>query len=170
VELDRIIEGLQTDVLVLPQFGSSGNPRLSMDARGTIAGLTIHTKPEEVYLALIEGITFQLYLAYERLQKLDVQPEYITATGGGAISDATLQIRANLFNLKVMRPSSEESGTLGCMLLSAIGDGAYVSLEEGIRHAVHIQKTFLPDPASHDRYLRKYQRYKVLYERMYDFK
>jgi xylulokinase len=169
-ELDRIIEGLQTDVLALPQFGSSGNPRLSMDARGTIAGLTIHTKPEEIYLALIEGITFQLYLAYERLQKLDVQPEYITATGGGAVSDATLQIRSDLFNLKVMRPSSEESGTLGCMLLSAIGDGAYVSLEEGIRHAVHIQKTFFPDPASHDRYLRKYQRYKVLYERMYDFK
>jgi xylulokinase len=169
-DLDHIIKDLHTDVLVLPQFGSSGNPKLSMDAHGTIAGLTIHTRPEEIYLALIEGITFQLYLAYERLQKLGAKPEYIVATGGGAASDITLQIRADLFNMKVMRPSSEESGTLGCMLLAAIGAGAYPSLEEGIRRAVRIQKTFLPDPVSHNRYLKKHQRYKALYERMHDFK
>ena len=53
-EMDRRAAGLDTDVMLLPQFGSSGNPHLSMDAQGVIAGLTIHTRPEEIYLALLE--------------------------------------------------------------------------------------------------------------------
>ena len=169
-ELEAKIAGLRTDVLVLPQFGSSGNPRLSMDARGTICGLSIHTTPEEIFLAMLEGIGFQLYLAYERLLKLGVKPEYIAATGGLAVSDMILQLRADIFNIKVIRPAGGESGTLGCMLLAATGIGAYPSLEEGIRRAVRVQKSFTPDPASHDYYMGKYQKYKILYERMHDFK
>ena len=46
------------------------NPDLSMDAWGTITGLTIHTKPEELYKGILEGMAFQMYLAYERMQKL----------------------------------------------------------------------------------------------------
>ena len=169
-QMEELIAGLRTEVIALPQFGSSGNPNLSMDARGTIAGLSIHTKPEEIYLALLEGMSFQLYLAYERLQQLGPSPEYIVATGGGAASDATLQIRANVFNMMVTRPENAESGTLGCMLLAAHGTGAYPTLEEGIRRAVHIQKTFLPEPEAVAYYQRKYQKYKALYQRMHDFK
>jgi len=168
--IESKIRGMRTEVLVLPQFGSSGNPNLSMDARGTIAGLTIHTKPEEIYLALLEGMTFQLYLAFEYLQKLGTAPEYIVATGGGAASDVTLQIRADMFNMNVLRPSSDEAGTLGAMLLAAAGAGAYPSLEEGIRRAVHTEKIFSPHPPSHDYYTRKFNAYKTLYERMRDFK
>ena len=86
-----------------------------MDARGTITGLTIHTRPEEIYLALVEGMSFQLYLAFERLRTLGVDPETIVATGGGAASDTTLQIRANVFNRRVVRLENAESGTMGCM-------------------------------------------------------
>jgi xylulokinase len=141
-----------------------------MDARGAIAGLTVHTAPEEIYLALIEGMNFQLYLAYERLQKLGVAPEYIVATGGGAASDVTLQLRADVFGMRVMRPESEEAGTLGCMLLSAAGTGAYPSLEAGIRRAVRIRKIFEPNPARRAYYMEKYRKYRDLYVRMRDFK
>jgi xylulokinase len=169
-ELESKISGLRTEVLALPQFGSSGNPKLSMDARGTITGLTIHTKPEEIFLALIEGIVFQLYLAFKRLQKLGVHPEHIVATGGGAASDLLLQIRADIFNMSVNRPVSEESGTLGCMLLAAKGIGVYSSLEEGINRAIRFKKTFYPNLESHSYYKTKFKKYMALYERMYDFK
>ena len=168
--LDERLAGLKTEVLALPQFGSAGNPDLSMDARGTLAGLTVHTAPEEVYLALIEGMAFQLYLAYERLQKLGVAPEYIVATGGGAASDVTLQLRADVFGMRVLRPESEEAGTLGCMLLSAAGTGAYPSLEAGIRRAVRIRRIFEPNPARRAYYMEKYRKYRDLYARMRDFK
>lgn len=80
--IDQAAASILTDVLVLPQFGSSGNPDLSMDARGTITGLTIHTKAEEIYRAILEGMAFQMYLSYERLKILGTKMNRIAATGG----------------------------------------------------------------------------------------
>ncbi|MDO4275610.1 MAG: FGGY-family carbohydrate kinase [Eubacteriales bacterium] len=169
-EMDRCADGIMTDVMVLPQFGSSGNPDLSMDARGTIAGLTIHTKPEEIYRGILEGMAFQMYLAYERLRKLGTEMDRIAVTGGGAASELTLQIRSDVFNMKVVSLENNEAGTLGCMLMAAVADGAYVSLSQAIESAVKIKKEYVPNPEMHRYYSEKFQRYKLLYEKMYDFK
>lgn len=169
-EMDARASDVRTEVMVLPQFGSAGNPDLSMDARGTITGLSIHTKPEEIYRAILEGMAFQNYLAYERLSVLGTRMETITATGGGAASALTLQIRADVFNKKVVTLMNDESGTLGCMMMAAVADGAYSSPLEAFARAVKIRKEYLPDSEMHAYYMEKYQRYKKLYERMHDFK
>ena len=168
--IDKAIADIRTDVMVLPQFGSAGNPDLSMDARGTITGLTIHTKAEEIYRAILEGMAFQMYLSYERLKSLGTEMESIVATGGGAVSDLTLQIRADVFDMKVMSLENEESGTLACMIMAAAGVGAYPSIQDGIKRAVKIKKVFTPDSEMHTYYMEKFRKYKLLYEKMYDFK
>lgn len=168
--IDRAAAAVRTDVMVLPQFGSAGNPDLSMDARGTITGLTIHTRPEEIYRAILEGLAFQMYLSYERLQTLGTQMESIAATGGGAASELTLQIRADVFNMKVLSLENEESGTMGCMLMAAAAVGACPSLEEGMKRAVKVKREYRPDPQMHVYYMDKFQKYKQLYKKMYDFK
>lgn len=168
--LDSIAGKNTTEVLLLPQFGSLGNPDLSMDARGTIAGLTIHTRPEEIYRAILEGFAFQMYLSYERLRKLGVRMEEIVATGGGAASDLALQIRADVFKMKVYTLEDDEAGALGCMIMAAVGVGAYRDLKEGIQRAVKIKKEFIPNPDMFDYYEKKFEKYKRLYALMYDFK
>ncbi len=168
--MEEKAKDVETEVFVLPQFGSCGNPDLSMDARGTIAGLSIHTKPEEIYRAILEGMAFQNYLAYERLQVLGTEMKTITATGGGAASDLTLQIRADVFNQKVYTLMNDESGTLGCMMMAAVADGAYASSEEAFSRAVKTKKEYLPDPQRHEYYMKKFEKYKKLYDVMHDFK
>ena len=168
-EMDMRASEIETEVLLLPQFGSSGNPDLSMDARGTITGLTIHTQREEIYRAILEGMAFQNYLAYEKLNKLGTKMETITATGGGAASDLTLQIRADVFNMTVKTLENDEAGTLGCMMMSAISDGAYKSVEEAFNLAVRTKKEFKPDIKRHEAYMKKFQKYKQLYDLMHDF-
>ncbi len=167
--MDRAAAQVRTDVLVLPQFGSSGNPHLSMDARGTITGLTIHTAPEEIYRAILEGMAFQMYLAYERLEKLGTSLHTIAMTGGGAASELTLQIRADVFGRKVVSLESDESGAMGCMLMAATAVGAFASLHEAIRHVVRVKKEYVPDPDMHRYYMEKFQKYKALYEAMHLF-
>ncbi|MEG0963160.1 MAG: FGGY-family carbohydrate kinase [Lachnospiraceae bacterium] len=167
---DELAKDILTDVLILPQFGSSGNPNLSMDAKGTITGLTIHTKVEEIYRAILEGMAFQMYLSYEKLKTLGTQMKRIAVTGGGAASELTLQIMADIFNMKVISLKNEESGTMGCMLMAAVGIGAYDSLKEGMERVVKIKKEFLPNGQMHRYYMIKFKRYKNLYEKMYDFK
>ncbi|MCD7744575.1 MAG: hypothetical protein LUI13_04685 [Lachnospiraceae bacterium] len=168
--MDRLASDLDTEVMVLPQFGSSGNPDLSMDARGTITGLTIHTRPEELYLALYEGMAFQTLLAYKRVEPLGVHMERLVATGGGAASELNLQVMADIFGKKVVSLESGESGTLACMMMAATALGEYPSLEEAIRRAVRIKKEYLPDEKRVRYYKKKFDRYQELYERMHDFK
>ena len=96
--------------------------------------------------------------------------ESIVATGGGAVSDLTLQIRADVFDMKVMSLENEESGTLACMIMAAAGVGAYPSIQDGIKRAVKIKKVFTPDSEMHAYYMEKFRKYKLLYEKMYDFK
>ena len=88
----------------------------------------------------------------------------------GAASGLTLQIRADIFNMKVLSLVNEESGTLGCMMMAAAGTGAYSSLEEGIKRAVKIKKEYMPDARMHEYYMDKFGKYKMLYEKMHDFK
>lgn len=168
--MDRKAAEVKTQVLILPQFGSAGNPDLSMDARGTIAGLTIHTRREELYRAILEGMAFQMYLAYQRMKKLGTKMNCIAVTGGGAASELALQIRADVFDMKVISLVSQESGTLGCMMMAATAMGAYSSIEEAICRAVKVKKEYLPDPQMHEYYMDKFVRYKQLYQKMYDFK
>lgn len=168
--MDKCAEHIKTEVLLLPQFGSAGNPDLSMDARGTITGLTIHTKPEELYRAILESFAFQMYLAYERMEKLGTKMQYIAATGGGAASELTLQIRADVFNMKVLSMESEESGTLGCMMMAAVAAGAYPALRDAISRAVKVKKEYIPDRKRHEYYIGKFEKYKLLYNKMHNFK
>lgn len=168
-EMDRRAANVDTQVMLLPQFGSSGNPHLSMDARGTITGLTIHTKPEEIYRAILEGMAFQNYLAYERLLPLGIGMRTITATGGGAASALALQIRADVFDMKVTTLQNDESGTLGCMMMAAVADGAYASIAEAFERAVRTGREYLPDAGRHAACMAKYEKYKRFYELMHDF-
>ena len=167
--MDRLAQDVRTDVLVLPQFGSRGNPDLCMDARGTIAGLSIHTRPEEIYRAMLEGMALMNYLAYEQLLPLGTAMESIAATGGGASSALTLQIRADVFNMPVKALMNDEAGTLGCMMMAAVGTGAYKTPEEALERAVKVSRVYEPDEAMHAYYMEKYQRFGELYKRMFDF-
>ena len=134
-----------------------------------MTGLTIHTKPEEIYLAVLEGMAFQMKLSYDLVRKLGVDIGQMICTGGGARSDVTLQMRADIFGMEVTTVQSEETGTLGCMLLAAVADGVYGSMEEAVRRVVKTAKVFRPDASKRDYYRRKYEKYKTLYETMHLF-
>ena len=117
----------------------------------------------------MEGMAFQFLLGYEQSRKIGASIQKLICTGGGSKSDVTLQMRADIMNVEVSTITAGESGTLGCMILAATGTGAYASMEEAIGRAVHIRKTFRPNPARQEYYRKKYERYKKLYELMHLF-
>ena len=47
--------------------------------------------------------------------------------------------------------------------------GAYGSMEQAIEQAVHMKKTFRPNPERQAYYARKYERFKKLYDLMHLF-
>lgn len=168
--MDQKADRIKTELLVLPQFGSAGNPDVNYDAKGLIWGLTIHTKPEEIYLAIKESMAFQMRMAYECSADIGNAVTNIVVTGGGSASDLTLQIRADVFGMETMTLKSKEAGTLGCMIAAAKAVGHYSSFEEGVKRAVHVKKRYQPRADYVSYYEEKYQIYLRLYQKMYDFK
>lgn len=168
-EVDKLIDGKETEVFVLPQFGSSGNPDINHNVTGTICGLRTDTKSEEIYQAILEGMAFQFKMGYEKAKKLGVKLNELICTGGGSKSEVTLQMRADILNMNVSTINTEESGTLGCMILAATGTGAFRSLNEAIDSVVHKKKTYYPQKSRQEYYTKKYKKYKNLYNKMHLF-
>ncbi len=94
--------------------------------------INIHTKPEEIYRAILEGMAFQMYLAYERMNVIGTKMKRLQQQEADRFR-SDLQIRADVFGMEVYSMESEEAGTLGCMLMSAVATGAYKSLKAGIK-------------------------------------
>jgi xylulokinase len=170
LHMDHRAKGMQTDLLILPQFGSAGNPNVSYDAKGLIWGLSVHTSPEEIYLAIKESMAFQMRLAYEHLAPLGIKINQIALTGGGAVSRLTLQLRADIFGVNTVALRNKEAGTLGCMIAAATAMGYYKSFAEGVDKVVQIEETFNPRPEYERYYEEKFETYKRLYDKMHDFK
>lgn len=167
--LDDMAGDLPTNLLVLPQFGSSGIPHVNYEAKGLFWGLTVHTKPIEMYRAVKESISYQMFLAYETLSPFGINEKNIRITGGGS-SALTAQMRADIFNTEVTMLKNNESGTLGCAILTGAGLGVYKDIEDGIEKAVQTGRTFYPDLKRRYIYMEKYEKYKKLYAMMGDFK
>ena len=165
--IEKKIQDLETKVMVLPQFGSSGNPDLDMDTVGTITGLTIDTTPEEIYKGILESFALQTRMAFECLGSAGNKINKIIATGGGAKSEATLQIRADVFNKKIYSLECEDAGTLGCAIIAAASVGNYENIFDAVSAMVRFKKIYSPNPEKVQYYEKKYQQFKKLYEKMH---
>ncbi|WP_138263150.1 FGGY-family carbohydrate kinase [[Clostridium] hylemonae] len=167
--LDEGVPDDPTGLLVIPNFGSSGNPHVDYAARGTIWGLTIHTSPGELFGGFKEGMAYHMKLCFEALGQMGIHPELIRVSGGGAASDVTLRIRADVFGLPVCRMEYTEAGAKGCMLLAASALGIYKNEKEAFHKTSRIEKTFYPDKDRHEQYMTLYEKYRQLYETLYQF-
>lgn len=72
-------------LLVLPYFAGAATPYMDIDAKGAILGLSMDTTAEEIYRALMEGVTYEMLLNLERLQEAGVYTTELRATGGGQL-------------------------------------------------------------------------------------
>ncbi|MFN2321328.1 MAG: xylulokinase [Trueperaceae bacterium] len=89
-----------------PYLAGERTPHLRPDLRGSFHGLSLATGPGDVVRAVLEGVAFALREAQDVMRPL-AHPERWLATGGGAESDAWLEILADALDAPVGRPVDE---------------------------------------------------------------
>lgn len=161
---NRIDNSKPSGLLVLPHFTGGGTPYMDPGSKGAIFGLTAETASVEIYQALMEGVTFEMALNMERLSAVGIQIHTLRATGGGALSPAWLQMKADILNRPVVSLGAAQSGTLGSVMLAGVACGVYASLQEAESALIKIGLTYEPDPQKHERYQSWYRKYKKCYE------
>ncbi len=84
-------------------------------------------------------------------------------TGGGARSDAWLQIKADIFGVPFVRPKNTEGSLVGAAMLAGIATGVYESAAEAVEEFVKRDRRFEPDARRHAIYKEKLGLYRQLF-------
>ena len=162
-ELDKSIPENPTGLLILPHFAGAATPYMDSGSKAAILGLTLETTAEDIYKALMEGVTYEIMLNLERLAAAGIDPKQLYATGGGAKSDVWLQIKADITNRPVTAMCAKEVGAAGSCMLAGTAIGLYGDLREAAKVFVKERITYTPDPAKATQYRKYYNAYRSVY-------
>jgi L-ribulokinase len=146
----------------------SGNRSILADStlKGMIYGLTMATKPEEIYRALLESVTFGARVILEQFESQGVKIGKINAAGGIAKKDDLLmQIYADVLDKDIYIAESSQSAALGSAVYAAAAAGIYPSIEAAAKKfAKAPQKVYHPIRENVKKYDALYKKYRALHD------
>lgn len=103
-------------VVVLPFFNGERTPNLP-NGRASITGLTLaNSKRENICRAAMESAVFAMRGGLDAFRKLGFKPREIRLIGGGSKSFLWRQIAADILDLPIKLPVSEEAAALGAAI------------------------------------------------------
>lgn len=150
-------------VYFLPYLMGERSPINDTDARGTFIGMSMDTTREEMTLAVLEGVAYAIRDSFEVAKSLGIQIESSMLCGGGAKSHLWRYILANVLNIELTLPQSEEGPGYGGAMLAMVGCRAYESVESCAAALVHTVDTVRPEKEIAARYEEKYQKFRSIY-------
>jgi L-fuculokinase len=159
VELGRGVPAGSGGVKVLPSFVSDSGPFRRYGTKGTILGLQLGTKREELYRAAIEGLSYQLRNALEILSNsTGSRPVGIRVVGGGSKNVLWNQVRADVTGVPVTVTSHKEATVIGAAFVAFTGTGRFTSVESGMNEMEVSTKVYEPG-SNYAVYQEEYSKY-----------
>jgi L-ribulokinase len=147
---------------------NNGNRTILVDQRltGLILGQTLHTKPEEIYRALIEATAFGALTIINRFEEYGVKVDEVINCGGIAEKNPLLmQIYADVTGREMKVSRSAQSCALGASIAAAVTSGGHKNFPEAQAAMCGIKKTtYKPVKENHEIYKKLYAIYKQLHD------
>ncbi|MGW4696775.1 ribulokinase [Kitasatospora cineracea] len=132
---------------------------------GVIAGLTLATRPEDVYRALLEATAYGTRTIVEALETGGVPVSEFVVTGGLKKNALLMQIHADVLRRPVSLAVSEQGPALGSAIHAAVAAGAYPDVRAASAAMGRVQRhAYLPDPERADAYDALYAEYRLLHD------
>jgi L-ribulokinase len=146
----------------------SGNRSVLVDhtLSGLILGMTLSTRPEEVYRALIEATAFGTRKIVETFAASGVPVTEFVAAGGLLRNEFLMQTYANVLRMRIETCASDQAPALGSAIHAAVAAGAYPDVSAaGDAMGGRGDRSYEPDEAAAGVYDRLYAEY----ERLHDY-
>ena len=153
-----------TGLLVLPHFAGAGTPYMDTGSKGAVVGLTVASTFQDIYLACMEGVAYEMKLNVEKLKEAGIGFKMLRATGGGANSKCWMQMKADILGIPVQALAASDAGTVGSAMLTGIALGCFSNLEDAAAHMVRSKEVYVPRQEQRERYRKVYERYRRLYQ------
>ncbi|HTL12430.1 MAG TPA: ribulokinase [Bdellovibrionota bacterium] len=150
----------------------NGNRSVLMDANlsGMVLGMTLATKPEEIYRALVEATAFGTRRIVDAYQAGGIRVTELVVCGGIAQCSFIVQTYADATGLPVRVASSQQTVALGAAIFGALAAGAQAGGFDSVEEAI-VRMTRPPAMAVEPRnqYRETYDRLYGVYLRAHDF-
>lgn len=151
---------------------NNGNRNILVDQRltGLILGQTLHTKPEEIYRALIEATAFGALTICNRFEEYGVNINEVINCGGIAEKNPMLmQIYADITGREMKVSRSSQSCALGSAIAAAVvagkKAGGYDDFASAQKAMSGVKKvTYKPNAKNHKVYTQLYKLYRKIHD------
>ncbi|EES73797.1 ribulokinase [Paenibacillus sp. oral taxon 786 str. D14] len=160
----------QTGLLALDWWNGNRSVLVDTDLTGMILGMTLLTKPQEIYRALLEATAFGTRKIIDAFVQNGVQVDALYACGGLPQKNRLLmQIYADVTNREIFVADSKQTPALGAAMFAAVAAGAeaggYDSILDAAEKMARVkEETFKPIPAHVEVYEKLYQEYSQLHD------
>ncbi len=153
----------ESGLLALDWLNGCRTPLVDAELSGLVMGLTLSTKPEEIYRALIEATAFGNRLIIENFEEQAIEIERIVSGGGLTKNSFLMQIYADILQREIEVAGSKQPSALGAAMLAAVAAGKYANLKQAIANmSPKPEKIYYPNLKNKNSYNSLYAEYKNL--------
>jgi len=132
-------------LLFTPGLSGERAPYWDENFRGSLIGLKLSHRAEDVVRALFEGASFRLNKLISIMIKNGLKPESINIVGGSAEIDIYNQIRADITGIPVVSLEHSEATTLGAAVFCRMGIGNALDIADVSREWIKPRHIYMPD-------------------------
>ena len=145
----------------------SGNRSVLVDHElsGLVVGLTLTTKPEQVYRALLEATAFGTRKIVETFQKSGVEVNEFIVAGGLLKNKFLMQLYSDATRLPLSTIASDQGPALGSAIHAAVAAGEYANIREAAEAMGKSNRgVYQPNESASKEYDKLYSEYEILHD------
>ncbi len=160
----------ESGLIALDWWNGNRSILVDVDLTGMILGMTLLTKPEELYRALIEATAYGTRMIIETFKKNGVDIKELFAAGGIAEKDPfTMQIYSDVTNMQIKISGSSQAPALGSAIFGAVvassKNGGYDTVFEAAEKMGKIKDiVYTPNIKNAAVYDKIYAEYAILHD------
>ncbi|SCG37731.1 ribulokinase [Micromonospora coxensis] len=145
----------------------SGNRSVLVDHElsGLFIGMSLTTRPEEIYRALVEATAFGARMIVETFARSGLPVREFIATGGLLKNRTLMQIYSDVLGMPLSTVVSQQGPALGSAIHAAVAAGAYPDVPTAAAAmGGRVTDAYRPKPANVAAYDRLYRIYRELHD------
>jgi len=164
--LAKELEVGKSGLLALDWWNGNRSPYVDYELSGLIVGLTLSTKPEEIYYALICSIAFGTRRLIELFKNSGVSVDRVTAAGGISVKNPFfMQTLSDVIGMEICVTDSKQAGAKGSAIYAAAAAGCYPTVAEAAEAMGDgCSAVYYPRVEKHKRYEELYSMFVELSE------
>jgi L-ribulokinase len=169
-EKASVLKPGQSGLVALDWWNGNRSVLVDADLTGVMVGMTLATKPEEMYRALIEATAYGTNIIIDAFQSSGVEVNELYACGGLPERNPMLmQIYADVTGREMKIAASSQTPALGSAMFGAVAAGkdagGYDSIFEAAEKMARVKdEMYRPIPENHEIYKRLFAEYKLLHD------